>query len=577
MVRLIFSGFLLAAILPILAQVVLAGDNSPAPSSSVVNPTAPTESEKATVERSIGRDEATKNFEFLYGVELRRAKAAPTVSAQIQLAEQLLVAAQREVNQPEFQALLYENACDLALAGGALSVATHAVQQLAAAQPDRALWCASKMVDIRELEYKWTWETIDARAAACEALITAILEWVQVRGKGLADPSAWAAYKRALDLAQSIKSPRTEDIRAQINAHVQAMQLLRKIQDINTLIDKDPINVGLREKLVRLYLEELDQPEEAVKHLDGVEAEDLKKYVPAAAKGVEAAPELACLDLGDWYVTLSDSTPMPSSKAALLTRAAAYYQRFLELHTADDPTRAKATFALKKLRPAENGLAKAKPGDPAGAQNVVAAAIHSYVSAVKATRNDRQSQLTYIQKKKGWLESTKQLNTVLRSNRFIVTYMVDDVFFDPRTKSARIKPKSATIETLGPNVEPVVMMNVLYHVRIACSEDEAMQIRKDSTLTVEGTAALNVDFSADLAQQPALLYPSESDSVDVAELERRCGNDFNRTIYSMKGCWPVGQLPGVRPEIYLVMDSSAVTRIDGVVRRRVFSAYRGSY
>jgi len=355
-------------------------------------------------------------------------------------------------------------------------------------------------------------------------------------------------------------------------------------------LDKDPTNnVGLREKLVRLYLVDKNDPEEAAKHLEGVADVTLRKYVSAAAKPLEELPEPLCLELGDWYMTLSDSTPMPSSKAALLTRAAAYYQRFLELHTADDSTRAKATFALKELRQAENSLAKAKPGAPAGAQNVVAAAIHSYVSAVKATHDDRQSQLTDIQKRKVWLESTQQLDAVLRSNRFIVTYMVGEVVFDPRTRSARIKPESAAIETSDPNVEPVVM-GLLFHVRIACSEGEAMKIRKDSTVTVEGTAALNVDFSADLARQPALLYPMEYATVpdsrgfdgfvgislsecEVAEIERLLGNEFNRSIYSMKGCWPVGALPGVPSQIWLVMGSRSVTRIDGVVRRRVFSAF----
>jgi formylglycine-generating enzyme required for sulfatase activity len=71
--------------------------------------------------------------------------------------------------------------------------------------------------------------------------------------------------------------------------------------------------------------------------------------VPAAAKPIEQAPELACNELGDWYHGLADQATAPASKGAMLRRAKAYYRQFLDLHKADDLARAGATLMLKKV------------------------------------------------------------------------------------------------------------------------------------------------------------------------------------------------------------------------------------
>jgi len=70
--------------------------------------------------------------------------------------------------------------------------------------------------------------------------------------------------------------------------------------------------------------------------------------VPAAAKGLEAPPELACMELGNWYRSLADAAA-EDVKAAMLARAELYYERFLEMHATDDLGRAAATIALKKV------------------------------------------------------------------------------------------------------------------------------------------------------------------------------------------------------------------------------------
>lgn len=161
-------------------------------------------------------------------------------------------------------------------------------------------------------------------------------------------PQAIAALKRAARVSRSVGGDRLRAIEARRERARFLLRTRRDIANMKDLIEREPANTSAREKLVRLYLVHLDDPAAAAKHLDGVEDEDLLKYVPAVGKGVESAPELACMELGDWYRRLGESAPTPA-KRAMFERAKAYYERFLSLHEAADLKRITATPALKKV------------------------------------------------------------------------------------------------------------------------------------------------------------------------------------------------------------------------------------
>ncbi|MCX5654717.1 MAG: hypothetical protein NTY65_08740, partial [Planctomycetota bacterium] len=86
---------------------------------------------------------------------------------------------------------------------------------------------------------------------------------------------------------------------------------------------------------------------DAAKYVDESSDATLRKFVPAAAKAVADAPEMACLALTDWYMQLA-ATAGPAGKAAMSARAVQYGERFLELHTAQDLDRTRAELAVKK-------------------------------------------------------------------------------------------------------------------------------------------------------------------------------------------------------------------------------------
>jgi len=121
---------------------------------------------------------------------------------------------------------------------------------------------------------------------------------------------------------------------------------------INKLKEKlavNPADIKTREKLVRLYLIELDNPVKAAEYINESLDKTMSKYISGAAKPINEAPELACLELAKWYTGLSNQTRIPSSKAALLCRAKDYYERFLTLHQTQDLLRTSAILSLNKI------------------------------------------------------------------------------------------------------------------------------------------------------------------------------------------------------------------------------------
>jgi hypothetical protein len=192
------------------------------------------------------------------------------------------------------------------------------------------------------------------RREAGEALINALLDASTARHEARAYADALALAQRAMVVALVIKSDRLPQATARVKATADLARAAQAVETARREVQATPQDVAARERLVRLLLVDMDAPAEAAQCLEGVADETLLKYVPASAKGVEAAPELACLVLGDWYRGLADGTAT-TAKAAMLERAGAYYARFLDLHAAQDVDRTKASLALAKV---EQDLAK---------------------------------------------------------------------------------------------------------------------------------------------------------------------------------------------------------------------------
>ena len=125
-------------------------------------------------------------------------------------------------------------------------------------------------------------------------------------------------------------------------------QVEKMALDLKAQSAANPADAALRTQLVLLHLVALDDPAGASQFLaEGIDP-NLLKYVPAAARPVSAAPELACLELAAWYRSLV-GVAYPWARWSMLARSRGYYKRYLALHTANDPQRSDAEKTLKGI------------------------------------------------------------------------------------------------------------------------------------------------------------------------------------------------------------------------------------
>lgn len=305
--------------------------------------------------------DAAAIFESLYGADLKRVKATPDPRDDLELAKRLLDATREAAGVPDFLALLCDRAYELAAASPeGYPTALAAMETESARLPVKAVACGERIVEVRQRQLDVA--RGDERLKAGEALIDALLALADAKTAAGAAAEAPALCRRAQAVAISVRSPKKAAIDARLSAMTEVVRTSREIDGLKNQLAANPQNPAVREKLVRLYLVDLDSPAVAAKYVDGVEEAGLRKYVPAAARPIESAPELACMELGEWYRTLGESAS-PAAKAAMFARAQAYYRRFLSTHTAQDMDRMKASLALKKV---EADLAKL-PAAPAAA------------------------------------------------------------------------------------------------------------------------------------------------------------------------------------------------------------------
>jgi tetratricopeptide (TPR) repeat protein len=299
-------------------------------------------------------DEAEDAFNQLYGDDLRHVLATPAPADDIALARQLLDAAQKAEKQPAFLAVLCEKAYDLAAKNASgYPTATAAMDLLAEKVPEKKVEALQKTAALHQKQYATA--RADAKTKAGEALLQALSTLAAAQAEAGDIDAAKASLKQALTIATAIKSDAKAALQAQLDGLAPQQKMEKQIAALKARLEKNPEDAASRKELLRLLLEEEDNPAEAAKFLDESLDDATRKYVPAAARPMEEAPELACKELGDWYRGLADGAATPASKGAMLCRAQGYYERFLDLHKDEDLARTTATLMLKKI---EDALAK---------------------------------------------------------------------------------------------------------------------------------------------------------------------------------------------------------------------------
>jgi hypothetical protein len=307
----------------------------------------------ASAADSESQQKAQDAFDSIYGADVKRVRATKDTADDAALAAKILESARAVEAQPEFLAILCTNACELAAADPKGAEAAQAACDLAIEKALAAAGaCQDAIVTMRRRQYDAA--RGDAKAQACDVFIEALAAAADTRLRGGDTEGAHIRILKAATLARQTKSQKADTVEAQLRAVTARQKSAAEAERLKKQVEADPANAKARDQLVRLLVVDLDSPAEAAKYVDESSDATLRKFVPAAAKAVADAPEMACLALTDWYMQLA-ATAGPAGKAAMYARAVQYGERFMELHTAQDLDRTRAELAVKKAREAAAG------------------------------------------------------------------------------------------------------------------------------------------------------------------------------------------------------------------------------
>jgi len=155
------------------------------------------------------------------------------------------------------------------------------------------------------------------------------------------------ALLQANSLAGAMKSASAGTIQHGYDRTRPLAEAEKKAQGYARMLQGNPGNTTARLALLRMLMVDLNRPAEAERNLTDDVSEIWRTYVPLAAKPAADLPEPVCLELGNWYAKgLLKEASSPAARRHVLVRARAYYQRFLELHTAQDAPRLSASMSL---------------------------------------------------------------------------------------------------------------------------------------------------------------------------------------------------------------------------------------
>jgi len=305
-----------------------------------------------------GAGEAEDAFNSLYGTEYARVAATRDKADDAALAAALVKAAEKDGIASDLLVILCEKAYELgSKSDTGYDAAAGAMELLAEKVPDRKGACLANILTVRQRHYDKV--RGDARAMPGEVFIDALRASARAAAESGGVAQATVLCCRAVMVARAIGSDRVNDVQAQADAYAARQRAEKRLAAMKARLEANPKDAAARKELVQLWLVEMDDPARAAACLDESCDADLRKYVPAAAKPVEEAPELACLELGNWYWGLVRSAT-PASQPAMLERTRAYVDRFLELHTAEDVLRSKAQLISKNVTAELARIAEAK-------------------------------------------------------------------------------------------------------------------------------------------------------------------------------------------------------------------------
>ena len=305
-------------------------------------------------------DDATEAVEQVFGKELKQVRRTSDPRDDAALAASLLKAAETSGETPNALAALCQTAYKLGIKHPTgYETAVAAMELLAEKLPAQSIPSGDKILEVRRKQYYAA--RGDARTEIGGLLVQEAVELIDAKAAARQYAAAARTARLATGVARTIRSP----LRAELQTRSKHLSALSRIEAqtkrLEVRLKAEPEDQSARDRLIKLNLVDLDQPEQAAKYLNSESDKELQTYVPLVADTDSEPPVATCLELGDWYRGLADKA-LPHAKANMLLRAGKYYELFLEGHTSEDLLRTRATLALKKVEAELAKLQAVAPG-----------------------------------------------------------------------------------------------------------------------------------------------------------------------------------------------------------------------
>ena len=279
--------------------------------------------------------DAAGDYETLFGAEAKKVAASGAKADDAAFAAKLLQSAGKMPDSPRLQILLYEKACEFGSAGSAgCDTALEALALLEKAIPARkAEWRRRKFEIVK---FRFDKSVGAARKAAGKPYMEMLESLADTHVNERKADQAKALYDRAHMVAVYIKSSRASTILAKKKRADVIVAQAAGFKALQIRLKKNPQDTEAREKLIALFIVDLNRPEEAAKLLTDDVDELTRTYVPLAAKKPEDLNEAVCRELGDWYYKKLLKNASSLGRPVVLWRAKGYYERFVKLHKKKD-------------------------------------------------------------------------------------------------------------------------------------------------------------------------------------------------------------------------------------------------
>jgi hypothetical protein len=308
----------------------------------------------------LAAEDPEKAFESAFGQEARQVAASPDTKDDALFAAKLLKAAKIIRDDPALVALICEKAYESGAKNPAgYEAAIEAAGLLAELVPQRKGEWGEKALAVCQLDYRSP-KSPDEKKKAGERLVKQMMLVAEQRLAGGKSGEAAGLYRQAASIDSAIQGNRKEQIQAAQRFAETRQHILSQIEQAKARLQAKPDDKAAAAELVRLYVVELDNPQEAAPYTDAAGDEAMKKYVLVAGMNVENLPENGCLELAKWYTSLVDGATAPA-RPRMLARAITCYEQYLVLHTAQDAAYAAAKIGLDRVAAEFEKVCPTKP------------------------------------------------------------------------------------------------------------------------------------------------------------------------------------------------------------------------